>query len=80
MCNLITHNLAFYQSLTLNQKRQVKIQNSVPSIDRTYFSINQKMKKFIRKPLPRSIDSRFLFDRSKIIFDRTKGILDQSRQ
>ena len=31
MCNLITHNLAFIKVLTFS-KKQVKIQNSVPSI------------------------------------------------
>ena len=65
--------------LTLSQK-QVKIQNSMPSIGRTYYSIDRKMKKFITKVLPRSIDSRFLFDWSKSTFNRSKGILDRLRQ
>ena len=58
----------------------MKIQNSVPSISWTYFSIYRKMKKFIKKLLPRSIVSRFLFDRSKLTFDLSKGILDRLRQ
>ena len=78
MCNLITHNLAFIKVLTFS-KKQVKIQNSIPSIDRTFFSIDQKMKKFIIKSLPDSIDSRFLFDQLKRTFDRLKGILNRSR-
>ena len=78
MCNLITHNLAFIKVLTFS-KKQVKIQNSVPSIGWTFFSIDQKMKKFIIKSLPDSIDSRFLFDQSKRTFDRLKGILNRSR-
>ena len=78
MCNLITHNLAFIKVLTFS-KKQVKIQNSVPSIDWTFFSIDQKMKKFIIKSLPDSIDSRFLFDQLKRTFDRLKGILNRSR-
>ena len=36
----------------------MKIQNSVPSISRTYYSIDRKMKKFITMLLPRSIDSQ----------------------
>ena len=71
--------LLLIKVLTLSQK-QVKIQNSVPSIERTYYSIDQKMKKFIIKVLPRSIDSRFLFDWSKSTFDWSKGILNRSRQ
>ena len=42
----------------------MKIQNSVHLISWTFFLIDQKMKKFITKPLPCSIDSRFLFDQS----------------
>ena len=71
--------LLFIKVLTFSQK-QVKIQNSVPSIGRTYYSIDQQMKKFIIKLLPRSIDSRFLFDRSKSTFNWLKGILNRSRQ
>ena len=78
MCNLITHNLAFIIVLTFS-KKQVKIQNSVPSIGRTYYSIDRRMKKFITMLLPRSIDSRLLFNRSKSTFDQSKGILDRSR-
>ena len=50
----------------------------MPSIGRTFSRLIEKMKKFITKLLPRSIDSRFLFDRSKLTFDRSKGILDWS--
>ena len=48
--------LLFIKVLTLSQK-QVKIQNSMPLIGRTYYSIDRKMKKFITKVLPCSIDS-----------------------
>ena len=71
--------LLLIKVLTLSQK-QVKIQNSVPSIGRTYYSIDRKMKEFITKLLPHLIDSRFLFNRSKSTFNRSKGILDRSRQ
>ena len=71
--------LLFIKVLTLSQK-QVKIKNSMPSIGRTFSRSIEKMKKFITKLFPCSIDSRFLFDQSKLTFDRSKGILDQSRQ
>ena len=71
--------LLLIKVLTLSQK-QVKIQNSVPSIGQTYYSIDRKMKKFITKILSHSIDSRFLFNQSKSTFDRSKGILDWLRQ
>ena len=58
----------------------MEIQNSVPSIGWTHFSIDQKIKKFIRKLLPRSIESRVLLDQSKLTFNRLKGMLDWSRQ
>ena len=70
--------LLFIKVLTLSQK-QLKIQNSVPSISRTYYSIDRKMKKFITKVLPRSIDFQFLLDWSKSTFDRLKGIFDRSK-
>ena len=85
--------LLFIKVLTLSQK-QVKIQNSVPSISRTYYSIYRKMKKFIIKLLPRSIKtmknfnieflpdsigSQFLFNQSKGTFNRSKRILDRSK-
>ena len=85
--------LLFIKVLTLSQK-QGKIQNSVPSIGRTYYSIYRKMKKFIIKLLPRSIKtmknfnieflpdsigSQFLFNQSKGTFNRLKRILDWSK-
>ena len=70
--------LLLIKVLTLSQK-QVKIQNSMPSIGQTYYLIDRKMKKFITKILPHSIDSRFLFDQSKSTFGRSKGILNQSK-
>ena len=69
--------LLLIKVLTLSQK-QVKIQSSIPSIGRTYYLIDRKMKKFISMLLPHSIDSRFLFDWSKSTFDWSKGILDRS--
>ena len=80
MCNLITHSLAFYQSFNTKSKTSEKFKiQCLRSVEPFSQSI-KKMKKFITKPLPCSIDSRFLFDQLKRTFDRSKGILDRSRQ
>ena len=71
--------LLLIKVLTLSQKASENLKFS--AFDRSNLLLDQsKMKKFITKVPPRSIDSQFLFDRSKLTFDLSKGILDRLRQ
>ena len=71
--------LLFIKVLTLS-KKQVKIQNSMSSISPTFSRLIKKIKKFITKVLPCSIDSQSVFDRSKSTFNWLKRIIDRLRQ